>query len=104
MATKPDIAEYFENVNFLNGQDGIHFIINEANVENGQAFIQLADFLDLKTALRINKNFMGNRHIEGMYSVWYPKSVEILLNFSFNQFFHGFSAASRRQSTVRRIQ
>lgn len=65
-ATKPEIADFFGSINILNGQDGIHFIIDERNMKQGQAFIQLDQLRDLTAALKINKKYMEDRYIEGM--------------------------------------
>lgn len=62
------IAEFLGNVSILNGLDGIHFIINAVNTENGEAYIQLEQLRDYTAVLKLKEKCMDDRLVEGAYT------------------------------------
>lgn len=65
-ATRPHIAELFENIQLMNGMEGIHFIMTDKITENVEAFIQLESMRDYKAALRMTDKTMDDQCIEGV--------------------------------------
>lgn len=74
--TKNKIIEYFDNVNILNGEKGIHFIIDKKINKCNKMFIQLASENDYKAILNYNQRFIDREKIEGMF-----KSISNLFQF-----------------------
>lgn len=65
-ATKPEIADVFKGITILNGLDGIHFIIDEANLDICEAYIQVENLRDYIAVMKITKQ-MDDRCIEGTH-------------------------------------
>lgn len=64
-ATKQDVFDFFENVQILNGVNGIHFIVEKNSIRSGRAYIQLQNLNDMTLAMKYHKKCMGDRYIEG---------------------------------------
>lgn len=64
--TRPQIVEFFENIQLMNGMEGIHFIMNDKITENAEAFIQLESLRDFAAALKMNNKSMDDQCIEGV--------------------------------------
>lgn len=62
-ATKWHIVEFFEDLNILNGRDGIHFKVD--NTLNNDAFIQLTTYTDYQMALKQKVRRVGSAAIKG---------------------------------------
>lgn len=69
--TKRDIIEFFDGVDILNGEDGIHMVTLSSipNRPLGEAYIQLASQNDLDLAHTFDRKNLGSRYIEGG-SMW----------------------------------
>lgn len=62
-ATKWNIVEFFDDLNILNGCDGIHFKVD--NTYNNDAFIQLTTYTDYQTATKQKLRRAGTAAIKG---------------------------------------
>lgn len=65
--TKQEICDFFEGVNIVNGENGIHLITLATNNSKplGEAYIELASNDDLQLAHTFHKKNLGTRYIEG---------------------------------------
>ncbi|XP_031626613.1 uncharacterized protein LOC116342931 [Contarinia nasturtii] len=63
-ATRKEINNFFVNVNFLNGLNGIHFITHQISAKGGRALIQLSSMRDLQTAYTFNSTQFDGYYIE----------------------------------------
>lgn len=61
-ATKWNIVEFFDDLNILNGEKGIHFKLD--NTYNNDAFIQLTTYTDYHMALKQKVRKIGNAAIK----------------------------------------
>lgn len=68
-ATKKEIVQFFDNVNILNGENGVHLITLSGNKSRplGEAYIQLASENDFNKAQNFHRQTMGSRYIESEY-------------------------------------
>lgn len=73
-ATKQDIVEHFNGINILNGENGIHFIIDKTKNSRNEAMIQLATEKDYQKATTQKMKKMGPFSI---------KSKMIIISFDF---------------------
>lgn len=67
--TKQEIAEFFEGINIINGEDGIHLASFGLHSTKplGEAYIELASEDDYEKAQNFHKKNMGSRYIEGKH-------------------------------------
>lgn len=67
-ATKKEIVQFFDGVNILNGENGVHLITLSGNKSRplGEAYIQLASEDDFNKAQNFHRQNMGQRYIESM--------------------------------------
>lgn len=65
-ATRPHITEFFENIQIMNGMEGIHFIMSDKITENAEAFIQFESMRDYTAAFKMNLKVMDDQCIEGV--------------------------------------
>lgn len=65
--TTQEICDFFDGVNILNGENGIHMVTLATNNTKplGEAYIELASNDDLQQALSFHKKNLGPRYIEG---------------------------------------
>lgn len=65
--TKPEICDFFNGVNIVNGENGIHLVTLATNNTKplGEAYIELASYDDLQRAQTFHKKNLGTRYIEG---------------------------------------
>lgn len=66
--TKKEICEFFNGVNILNGENGVHLITfaGKRLKPLGEAYIQLASEDDFNFAQTFNRKNLGSRYIEGV--------------------------------------
>ncbi|XP_055700407.1 heterogeneous nuclear ribonucleoprotein F isoform X5 [Phlebotomus papatasi] len=63
--TVKEIKEFLKDVEFVNGDDGIHLVTSPRDGRpNGEAFVECASEKDFNLAFEYNKNVMGHRYIE----------------------------------------
>ncbi|XP_055700404.1 heterogeneous nuclear ribonucleoprotein H isoform X2 [Phlebotomus papatasi] len=68
--TVKEIKEFLKDVEFVNGDDGIHLVTSPRDGRpNGEAFVECASEKDFNLAFEYNKNVMGHRYIESMERV-----------------------------------
>lgn len=67
--TKQEIAEFFEGINIISGEDGIHLASFGLHSTKplGEAYIELASEDDYEKAQNFHKKNMGSRYIEGKH-------------------------------------
>lgn len=65
--TKQEICDFFQGVNIVNGENGIHLVTLATNNSKplGEAYIELASNDDLQLAHEFHKKNLGTRYIEG---------------------------------------
>lgn len=65
-ASKREILDFFNGVNILNGENGVHLITLSDNKSRpmGEAYIQLASEQDFNKAQTFHRKNMGQRYIE----------------------------------------
>lgn len=66
-STRLHIVEFFENIPFLNGMEGIQFVMNDKITETVEAFIQLESMKDYTGALKMHGKMMDGQYIDGTY-------------------------------------
>lgn len=66
--TVREICDFFEGVNILNGENGVHLITLATNNTKplGEAYIELASHEDFELAKSFHKKNLGTRYIEGI--------------------------------------
>lgn len=66
--TVREICDFFEGVNILNGENGVHLITLATNNSKplGEAYIELASNEDFELAKSFHKKNLGTRYIEGI--------------------------------------
>ncbi|XP_055300954.1 heterogeneous nuclear ribonucleoprotein F-like [Sitodiplosis mosellana] len=64
--TKQEICDFFDGVNIVNGENGIHWVTLATNHTKplSEAYIELASFDDLQRAQTFHKKNLGTRYIE----------------------------------------
>lgn len=64
-----EILDFFDGLNIVNGENGIHLISLATNTTKplGEAFIELATVYDFQASQRYHKKNLRNRYIEGKY-------------------------------------
>lgn len=67
--TSKDILGFLEDVEVINGENGVHLITYSRNHTrpNGEAFVECASAEDYKKAFKYDKKNMGHRYIESKY-------------------------------------
>lgn len=67
--TKHEICDFFDGVNIVNGENGIHLITVATNTSRplGEAYIELATNEDLQLVHSFHKKNLGARYIEGKF-------------------------------------
>lgn len=70
--TKQEICDFFDGVNIVNGENGIHWVTLATNHTKplSEAYIELASFDDLQRAQTFHKKNLGTRYIEGKFNSW----------------------------------
>lgn len=65
--TKQEICDFFDGVDIVNGENGIHLVTLATNNTKplGEAYIELASYDDLQRAQTFHKKNLGTRYIEG---------------------------------------
>lgn len=65
--TVREICDFFEGVNILHGENGVHLITLATNNSKplGEAYIELASSEDFELAKTFHKKNLGTRYIEG---------------------------------------
>lgn len=63
-ATAIDLCKFFSDCRLKGGPRGIFFCTNDRKLPTGTAYIELESFRDVKTALRRNRDVLGNRYLE----------------------------------------
>lgn len=65
--TKQEICDFFEGVNIVNGEHGIHLVTLATSTSKplGEAYIELASGDDMQLAQSFHKKNLGTRYIEG---------------------------------------
>jgi len=69
--TANEMIKFFNDVDILNGEEGVHFTLNKEGRPSGEAFVELTSQADLDKALTHNNEHIGKRYIEvkeGAYS------------------------------------
>lgn len=64
-ATRQEIRDFLNNMEILNGLNGIHFLVESNNQKDGQVFVQLENLKDFQTALKLNNKCLDGVSIEG---------------------------------------
>ena len=65
--TVDEVVNFFDNVEFKNGNDSVHLTQTREGRPSGEAYIEVATEEDLETALEKDKKHMGKRYIEGKF-------------------------------------
>lgn len=70
--TKQEILDFFEGINIVSGEDGIHLAAFGLHSTKplGEAYIELASEDDYEKAQDFHKKTMGSRYIEGTLLVF----------------------------------
>lgn len=65
--TKQEICDFFDGVNIVNGENGIHWVTLATNHTKplSEAYIELASYDDFQRAQSFHKKNLGTRYIEG---------------------------------------
>lgn len=65
--TKEEICDFFNGVNIVNGEHGIHLVTLATSTSKplGEAYIELASSDDMQLAQSFHKKNLGTRYIEG---------------------------------------
>jgi len=63
-ATAIDLCKFFSDCRLKGGPRGIYFCTNDRKLPTGTAYVELESFKDVKTALRRNRDTLGNRYVE----------------------------------------
>lgn len=65
--TKDEICDFFNGVNIVNGEHGIHLVTLATSTSKplGEAYIELATGDDMQLAQSFHKKNLGTRYIEG---------------------------------------
>lgn len=68
--TKQEICDFFDGVNIVNGENGIHLVTLATNNTKplGEAYIELGSEEDIQRAHTFHKKNLGTRYIEGTIS------------------------------------
>lgn len=69
VATKEEIVEFFDDINILNGVNGIHFIVDKTKNSCNDAFIQLASEKDYHVAIALGTIRMGFSNVKSKFSL-----------------------------------
>lgn len=64
-ATRQEIRVFLNNMEILNGLNGIHFLVESNDQKDGQVFVQLENLKDFQTALKLNNKCLDGVFIEG---------------------------------------
>lgn len=80
--TKQEICDFFDGVNIVNGEHGIHLVTLATSTSKplGEAYIELASNDDMLLAQSFHKKNLGTRYIEGseqlfVFSSWFRWNV-----------------------------
>ncbi|KAG5841123.1 hypothetical protein ANANG_G00196250 [Anguilla anguilla] len=75
--TAEDLLKFFSECQIRDGVNGIHLTVNKQGKQNGQAFIELEQEVDVLKALEKHRQYMGSRYVE-VYEVTNREAEEIL--------------------------
>lgn len=83
--TKQEICDFFDGVNIVNGEHGIHLVTLATSTSKplGEAYIELTSSDDMQLAQSFHKKNLGTRYIEGNFS-WLCVFCSVLLSVCFN--------------------
>lgn len=94
--TKQEILDFFEDINIVSGEDGIHLAAFGLHSTKplGEAYIELASEDDYEKAQGFHKKTMGSRYIEGTfgfdpsYAICDCMVAPVYLAYFFGYYFH----------------
>lgn len=64
-ATRKEIRDFLNNMEILNGLNGIHFLVESNDQKDGQVFVQLENLRDFQTALKLHNKCFDDVSVEG---------------------------------------